>query len=1195
MSSLPKGLVIICCLLIVGEGTLLDGQLGRASVTGIVSDPTGAVAPGVAVTATSVETGVAYKTTTNEVGHYTIGALPVGQYSVSFTSTGFKEFSRHGLSLRSAQVARIDVTLQVGEVTEKLLVTAETPLLETETAQASETVTANVFRDLPLSFGGGRNMAAFADKLVPGVRGDYWAMKIQGTPSGGQSVIIDGQNNLAGFLSGDFAEASISPEAIQELTVFTGNVAAEFGRAAGGALNFILRSGSNDLHGSGFFYLRNEILNANDWNNNRLLAADPNFTNPQTRNFLRPKERRFDRGFSVGGPVAIPKLYDGRNKTFFHITLERFKREEAGPTSLIRSVPQPEMFDGDLSRLLTGRQVGTDALGRPVMEGQLYDPKTLREAGGQFVADPFLGNRIPLSRISQLGRKFKSIFAEYYPPVTTDLTNNLYWTRYYKQNVKQTTIKVDHSFSPAHKVAGFYYRHGFPREFEDQGGIWSLKDPTLGGPLAKAMFQHRRGYNWNVNYDWLVGPALLNHASVGVNVNRNRYGSRHAGKGYASQWGLKGVGLGLTEDKWTQPQFNLGSSPVVSYDSWGMPDNRDRYYAGYIVNETLSWQRQKHNIKFGFEWNRQVNEEYKFDNSAGSFSFSARTTGIPGQSYTARTGHSFASFLLGEVDSASLTPVFNALLNRTYAAAFVQDTWKVSRRVTLNLGLRWSGNSPIYDKYDRIANFNVRLPDPNGNNLPGAVEYMGSGPGRAGKRSPAPGDWKDFGPTFGLAWQMTRGVVLRAGYGITFTPETIGWYHYFAAGLRPVNSVELDSKGLYRPAFSIDDGYPGRNSPVNLDPSWGQRYSSTRTSLDYAKAGYVQHFNFGLQAEVTRNLMVEVEWRASKGARLHSGGNVRPNQIRAEELSRGAVLGQVIDTPAKAAAAGLPYPYPGWTGLGAHTLQPFPQLTSRGLSAFGDPVGFSIYHSGNLIITRRMSKGIHLYGAYTFAKAIANVDDVTSSGNTTGLQDAYNRRVYKSVTPDDRTHMLKSSLTWELPLGKNKSLLGNANRVVNGMVGGWTVAAILGYSSGTPLGVPSSRTRPVGWNGPAVYANFKAPAGGFQRMFDPSRFNPWNANDPGNRFFDPSAFSDALTQQLGNSPVRFPQMRGLWSWNEDMCILKRFPIRERVTLQFRMELLNAFNRHYFGGPDTNMNNSYFGNVRTASGARSGQFGMRVDW
>ena len=547
------------------------------------------------------------------------------------------------------------------------------------------------------------------------------------------------------------------------------------------------------------------------------------------------------------------------------------------------------------------------------------------------------------------------------------------------------------------------------------------------------------------------------------------------------------------------------------------------------------------------------------------------------------------------VDSASVTPLYNSAMRRGYAAVFVQDNWKVTSSLTLNLGLRWSGNTPLYDSQDEIANFNPALPDPNANNLPGAVEYMGSGPGRSGRRSPAPGHWKDIGPTFGFAYQAARRLVVRGGYGVTFTPETIGWYHYFVAGFKPSNNVESNSQGLYRPVFQIDGGYPGKTQPPNLDPSWGQKRGSTMTSPDYTKAGYVQHFNFGFQSEVAKDLLVELDWRASKGTRLHAAGNVRPNQIRSEFLSKGAVLGQVIDTPAKAAAAGLPYPYAGWSGTGANTLMPFPQITTRGLSAWGDPVGFSMYHSGNLIVTKRFSKGFHLYGAYTFSKAIANVSNVSSAGNTTGLQDAYNRQAYKSVMPDDRAHVLKSSLMFELPFGKGKPLLSSANRVLNAVVNGWTISAILNYKSGTPLGVPRSRRTPVGWNGPGVYANFNTPASGFARVFNPSAFNPWNANDPGNRYFDSTAFSDSLPQELGSSPPFFPTVRGLWNWDEDASIIKRFGIRERVGLQLRLELLNAFNRHYFGGPDMNLNNSYFGNVRTASGGRTGQFGMRVEW
>lgn len=1183
-----RNLIRIPFLVVSLAGLPLYGQIGRATITGIVSDSSGAVVPAVDVTAMNVETGVAYKTSTNEAGAYTVGALPVGQYGVTFVATGFREVSRRGLTLVTDQIARFDVTLELGQVAERVDVVAEAPVLQTETAVATKGVDFQTFSHLPLSFGGGRNMAEFADRLVPGVQGSSFTMKIQGTPGSSQSVVVDGMNNLSGFLPGDFAEASISPEAIQELSVNTGAVSAEYGRTGGGVLNFTLKSGTNQLHGTGFYYLRNEILNANDWNNNRLLAADPNFTSPTTRNFLRPQHRRFDKGVSVGGPVVIPKLYNGRDKTFFHFTLERFNRSEVGPTDPIRSVPQPEMFDGNLSRLLTGRQVGSDVLGRPVQEGQIYDPQSWREVNGQIVAEPFAGNIIPASRISQVARNFKPIFGQYYSPISTELSNNLYWTRYYKQVITQSTVKVDHSFSAYHKVSGFFYLHKFPRDFQDAGGLWSLVDPTYGGPLAKAMKQERRGHSWNANHDWVLTPSLLNHASLGVNVNKNFYGSRQAGQGYASQWGVKGVGLGMPEEKWTAPEFNLGSSPVVTFESWGKRDNRDFTYASYITSDTMSWQRRTHTLKLGVEYNRLTGEDFRFDNTGGVFSFSARTTAIPGQSYTSRIGNSFASFLLGEVDSGFLTPEFNTRSRRDYAAVFVQDTWKTTSRLTLTLGLRWSGNSPLYEKEDRIATFNPALPDPNGGNLRGAVEYMGTGPGRAGQRSPAPGQWRDLGPTFGLAYRVTNRVVLRAGYGITYTPETIGWNmipQNFAAGFRPLNTLDADSAGIYRPVFRIDNGYPGRTTPPNLDPSWGQKRASQLVSPDYVKTGYIQHFNFGFQTEVAKDLLVEVEWRGSKGTRLHNWNLSAPNQIRKEELVRGAVLGQVIDTPQKAAAAGLPYPYSGSVGLGANTLMPFPQINTQSLSAWGDPIGFMTYHSGNLIVTKRMSRGTYLYGAYIFSKTISDTNDVTGwQGSSFGLQDAYDRRAYKQISPDDRTHRLKSAFLWELPVARKHWLLGH-----------WAVSAILNYASGAPLAAPSSRTRPVGWNGPAVYANFNTPAGGFAQTFDPSRFNPWNASDPGNRFFDPSAFSDAGPQQLGTSPPRFPTVRGLWNFSEDMSVQKIFPIRERVQLQMRLELLNAFNRHYFGGAELNMNLAYFGNVRTASGARTGQFGMRVEW
>ncbi|MGH9839910.1 MAG: carboxypeptidase regulatory-like domain-containing protein, partial [Blastocatellia bacterium] len=488
-------LLVVLWLLSAAQGAVLYAQIGRASITGIVSDSSGAIVPGAAVTATQTGTRVTTATTTNEVGNYTISALPIGQYSISFTKPGFKMHSRTGLDLGSGQVARIDVTLEVGEVSEQVTVTGDASLLQTESAQASKGVNASVFASLPLNFGGGRNMQQFADKLVPGVNGAIWRVKVQGTPGGTQNIVIDGMTNIAGMLPGDFAEASISPEAVQEMTVFTGNHTAEFGRTGGGTLNFVLKSGTNSVHGSALYYLQNEFLNANAWANNLQLARDPGFTNPTTARFTRPKNRQNLYGGSFGGPVYIPKLYDGRNRSFFYITVEKFQVNSKGATILERTAPQPEMLTGNFSRLLGG-QVGVDALGRPVREGQIYDPATLRQVNGQFVADPFPGNIIPANRLSQtVVKNFVPIFREHYVPATTELNNNLFNSRRREQNVRQMTVKGDHALTSSHKLSGFYYRHEFPVEFQRrQPGMWSIVDSDNGGPLSTYSKQHRHGY-----------------------------------------------------------------------------------------------------------------------------------------------------------------------------------------------------------------------------------------------------------------------------------------------------------------------------------------------------------------------------------------------------------------------------------------------------------------------------------------------------------------------------------------------------------------------------------------------------------------------------------------------------------------------------------------------------------------------------
>ncbi|MCS7314392.1 MAG: TonB-dependent receptor [Bryobacterales bacterium] len=1185
--------IVLCLLILVGAQQSSLAQVGRASITGIVTDSTGAVIPAVTVKARHVATGVDYQTVSNEVGAYTLSALPVGEYTVTYSAAGFKTLVRRGISLATAQIARIDPVLEVGQLVEQLTVTAEAPLLQTETAQSTESVTSQIFATLPLAFGSrGRNMADFAARLVPGVRGSDYTMSIQGTPGASAGIVVDGMTNLAGFLPGDFAEASISAEAVQELTVITGTPSAEHGRQSGGTLSFTLKSGTNQLHGSAFYTLRNEFLHANDWNNNLYLARDPS-----NSTFRRPMDRQKNYAGSLGGPVHLPNLYDGRNRTFFYFTAERFFTRTLGPGSLTRSVPQPEMWEGNLSALLRPTRVGTDALGRDVFEGMIYDPTTWRLVGGRYVADPFYGNIIPPSRISKVARAFAEEFKKWYMPVNSNLTNNSFTSNQYRMDARNYSLKVDHTFSSAHKISAYYYKHSFPRNFQENvSEVWSLLDPDLGGPLSRSIRQHRRGYNWNVSHDWVLSPSLLNHASVGLNNNANAFRSRQIGKHFADKWGIKNVGLGAPDDQVTRPVINLGSSPVVTFQSWNHDANRDEFYRNLVLSDSLSWYKGTHTIKLGGEINLFRYDSQQFNNTGGTFNFAARTTAIPGETFTSRIGNSFASFLLGEVNSATLGPIFNPITSSYYAALFIQDNWKITRRVTLTLGLRWSGNSNYYEARDELANFNENLPDPNFGGLRGAVEYMGAGEGRAGRRTMFPGSWSDWGPVGGIAYQITRRIVMRAGYGISYTPEGFGWTYPWRAGFNETYEAAADSKGVFRPVFNIDDGFPlDVRRPPSTDPSFAAKFGGRRYHPEFAKSGQVQNFNFGFQTEVLRDLRVDLEWRGSKGTRLHAGGIVYPNQIHPRELARGAVLTQTISTPAQAAAAGLPYPYPGFSGLGAYTLLPFPQLTSRSLSAFGDPVGNSTYHSLNLILTKRMTQGYYLYGAYTFSKNITDTTNVANGGSGGPVQDTYNRRLYKAVAAADRTHVLKAVMQWDLPLGRNRSLLPNAGRILNAIVGGWSLSALLNYSTGTPLTRPVSRVTPNFWNGGAIHANFVSPPGGFRRVFNPETFNPWNAADPGNRFFDPAAFSDAAPQSLGNSPVRFPQVRMLSTFSEDASLVKYFSIRERARIMFRLEMFNLFNRHYFGSPSTNMNVAYFGNIFNASGRRTGQLGARLEW
>src|SRR5437867_3087135 len=368
---------VVACLAIA---TIADAQVNRATISGTVTDSLGAAIPGVTVTITD-ESGLAHTALTNGAGQYTVPSLPVGTYTAKFEIQGFKTSVRDNLTVQVAQTLRLDAELEVGELAETITVSGTLHLIQTETPDVGTTVTRDYLLALPLSMGGGRYPETFAYKLSPGVEGDTWTSRINGSPAFSKEVLLDGAT-VTTYLAGHFGESSVSMEALEEFKVQTSGLSAEYGRTGGGVFNFVMRSGANQLHGSLFGQLRNEALNANSSANNA--AGRP-----------RARERRFDYGGSFGGPVHIPKLYDGRDKTFFFFAYEKYRERQLAFGTPNRTVPQLEMYDGDLSRLLTTQVAGTDALGRTIYRGAIYDPNTLKQVDGRFVADPFPNNVIP--------------------------------------------------------------------------------------------------------------------------------------------------------------------------------------------------------------------------------------------------------------------------------------------------------------------------------------------------------------------------------------------------------------------------------------------------------------------------------------------------------------------------------------------------------------------------------------------------------------------------------------------------------------------------------------------------------------------------------------------------------------------------------------------------------------------------------
>lgn len=1142
MSRFALGILLLCWMTLSSA----SAQTDRGTITGTVTDASGALIVGAKVAATNVATDVAVETTTTGAGAFTIPQLSVGVYRVTIEQSGFKKYVQDGVTVSLGQTVRINASLQVGEVSQSVEIRADAPVLKPDTSDIGTTISNQQILDLPLSLTGEQRNPATFIRLVPGVVGrgstsvSNPAANFSTAVNGGQTlsleIQLEGAAILGSNLPGDLRILGFPVDAVQEFKISTNNFAAELGRTGGGVTSFTLRSGTNEIHGSVYEYFRNEVLNANGFFNNQ------GRRNPQTGKAPRSINKQNEYGFTIGGPIIKDKTF-----AFGYFNGFRYRR---GPASSLISLPTQAFRNGDFSSL-------RDNAGNLI---PIYDPATTRPDGsGGFIRDPFPGNVIPANRISSVAKALQAFLPE---PNQPGNFVNYVGTAGTGTSTDQWGFKVDHSFSSKSKL-NFSLSHSY---YEDRGFT------PFTGPLATNTSTEDPIWVVRLSHDYFLRPNIVNHGTVAFNRNEFSFlPGGGEGLGCPGRVGLKGVNQASV-----CPQLNIAS--FGTYGGGGIsiiPEN------GWNFVDNVSWVTGKHTYKFGFDIRANGDNTYSTNRDAGFFNFSNLETALPGN---ASTGSGYASFLLGAANSGEAWVYGTGSVgNRSrYYAFFFQDDYKVTPKLTLNMGLRYDIQKPRYEVANRFASFDPTLPNPGAGNRLGAIRF--ASPER---RTFADTDWGQLGPRFGLAYSINEKTVIRSGYGIYYSAGAAalanGHLLGFLMGYTSPNSVASQDSGV-TPAFFLDQGFPTDRfpRPPFISPTvinGGVPYYMADRD---GHGPYYQNWNLNIQRELPGNILLDLAYVGNKGTRL--GSNLSPeNQLPATNLRLGSLLNANINSP-EARAAGIPIPYPGFNGSVGQALRPYPQYLT--ITRPHQAEGHSTYHAFQMKVQKQFSQGLAFLISYTGSKAIT--DSVSQLGVpfSVATQDRFNRAAEKSISLNDYPHNLVASYSYELPFGPGKRW-ANTGGAVGKVVGGWKISGIQQYQSGQPMRVTVNN--PFGSFDIRLRPNVVA---GAQKRttVSPGEFDP--ARD---RWVNAAAFAVPAPFTLGNATHQLPDLRTPAYLNEDFSISKRTLVNERVAIEFRTDFINAFNRVVFGGALTNISDpATFGRLTAQSNEpRTIQFGLKV--
>lgn len=1131
---------------------LVFAQSNTGSLSGRVVDPSNSVIAGAKVIATGDTTGVRTEAITNAEGFYVFPNLQVGPYTISVEQAGFKKLEQRNLNIAIANRSIFNITLSVGDLSQAVEVTTQPPLLATETSDTGTQFQPKLMKDAPLFVSGGfRNPENFIS-FMPGVNNGVQDSSINGGSQRSKEILIDGASHTNPESGGTAFVANGGIGAVEmygEFKLLTSNFSAEYGRTGGGVEIFVTKSGTNDFHGTAFDFLRNDKLDAAGWAVN------------SRRPFLgKSKVRQNEYGFAVGGPVWIPKLYNGRNKTFWFFTWNGYKQNNAVGTG-VATVPTALMKQGNFSELGSKK---------------IYDPVS---------GLPFEGNIIPQDRWSSVSKNMLSLIPD---PTSPGISNNFATVNSNIVDRNIYSIKIDHAFSDRNRISGLY----------NWQRLIQTAQSGLPGPLASGNVTSDTPDISRLNHDFNFTPTLFNHATFGLSRYQNVFVQLDAQRdqNWPDQLGLTGV---ATDDASSFPvvtftdnltQFGNNPKTIGAQQNWT-----------YEFNDGVTWLKGRHEFKMGYLYHRGRTFQSPADQSGvqGIFNFSSFQTANP--ALRSDGGYSFASFLLGGVDSGqryyygTKDGVNNIF--QTHSLYF-NDNFKVNSRLTLNLGLRYEIYVPRTDTNLTLSAFDPNLPNPGAGGLLGALSFAGEGPGRNGRVRFGDIYWNNFGPRIGFALRVTDKTVFRGGYGMYYSAangNTGGGC--FPCGWGTSASPTTASPGGVAPAFNWDGGFQppaGFQPPPIIDPSYANAVGTTvNTVLMLSKedglAGRIQNWQFNVQQELPFGLLLDAAYLGSYSTRLNS--YVPYNQVDPKYLSLGPLLAKKITDP-EVIAAGFTKPYASFPDNQtlAQALRPYPQYGNVIHTYLGQ--GASSYNAMQVKLEKRYS-AVTLMAGYTWSKTISINGAFTQTGNGTGPQDQYNLDIEKSLSRFDIPHTLNVVYTWDLPFGKGRKYLSSANGFMNAVVGGWTIAGIHQYRSGTLIAIGA----PVNTLGngvlftPALRANTTGQA--ISLNTDRTSLDP---NDPSSRWLNRDAFSIPGAYQFGNAAPYLNDVRNPALLTESFSLVKRTYIREQMNVEFRADMSNIFNRTSFGGINVNLSDPNFGRpTGVQQNPRIIQLGLRFNF